>query len=275
MVLLSLLILCVSVFLVTIEADRNYTVVPSSPAHTCTGNQTECSLMHYATHPDKFFCENGTTFQFQAGNHVLMNSTLILMANISDLTLIGDINNSSNVTEATVVCSGEQPGGFSFYKIINLTIENLNFIRCSHYFHVLITLAIQLPYDLTINFSSNIFNATFHSKGDLSLISSNPLYVSFCNDSLPNCTQQSTHIHVHVFPGNTFQVSTVLMGQYHGLVSGVVDAQCINESCSVPQRYQNQYVENKNWKPTSLTYAVLLSRAPNLRIHTIFNTYSH
>ena len=685
MVLLTL-ILCVSVFLVTgIEADRSYTVVPGASPSNCTGNQTECSLMYYASHPDKFFRENKTTFRFQAGDHSLMNSTLVLMANISNLTLIGDTNSSSNVIEARVVCSGEQPGGFSFYNIVNLTIENLNFIGCSNRsrnFHVLIALEIQLPRDLTMSnisiqdtvgyglmldtprghsviektsversnstnnyhggnfaifcsdshsahdnprmphhltilesnftngsntykydsfsggvhihischinisivfdhvnvfgnqadkggnigisyqstyqrwavsisilnsnislgrgtvggglfmtaiaesnktygkghddilivknthfehnsassiaaavylkvhqnyysavgkvvfqnctfkqnylnvartnslshggvglhvvtyalpenhqhrtvffninlirctfvenhvytdgfvsiprtgalyvqytrsisikdckfiknnctgvvaihsnfllrgtnmirgnnatkgggmlfcassmmhlcngtklviannnasqygggiyveddcsqiipycffqvdnitadnatlhrtqviltnntaqagsavyggsiencilydtpsqkyhpsFSSKVFNATFHfhhSKGDLSLVSSNPLYVSFCNDSLPNCIQQNTH--KHVLPGNTFQVSTVLMGQYHGLVSGVVVAECISKSCSVQKHYQNQYVTNKHLKPTNLTYAVLLSEA--------------
>ena len=154
MVLLTLII-CVSVFLVTgIEADMSYTVVPGASPSNCTGNQTECSLMYYASHPDKFFRENETTFRFQAGDHSLMNSTLVLMTNISNLTLIGDTNSSSNVIEARVVCSGDQAGGFSFNNIINLTIENLNFVRCStrsQNFHVLIALEIQLPRDLTMN----------------------------------------------------------------------------------------------------------------------------
>ena len=162
MVLLTL-ILCVSVFLVTgIEADRSYTVVPGASPSNCTGNQTECSLMYYATHPDKFFRENMTTFQFQAGDHSLMNSTLVLMTNISNLTLIGDTNSSSNVIEARVVCSGEQPGGFSFNNVINLTIENLNFVKCSdksHYSRLFMAVEINLSHNLTMN-NVNIQNTS-------------------------------------------------------------------------------------------------------------------
>ena len=161
MVLLTL-ILCVSVFLVTgIEADRSYTVVPGASPSNCTGNQTECSLMYYASHPDKFFRDK-TTFRFQAGDHSLMNSTLVLMANISNLTLIGDTNSSSNVIEARVVCSGEQSGGFSFNNIINLTIENLNFVTCSHispYSLVLMALEISWTCNLIMN-NVNIHNTS-------------------------------------------------------------------------------------------------------------------
>ena len=162
MVLLTL-ILCVSVFLVTgIEADRSYTVVPGASPSNCTGNQTECSLMYYASHPDKFFRENRVTFRFQAGDHSLMNSTLVLMANISNLTLIGGTNSSSNVIEARVVCSGEQPGGFSFNNIINLKIENLKIVRCSRispYSWVLMALEISWTCNLIMN-NVNIHNTS-------------------------------------------------------------------------------------------------------------------
>ena len=144
------LILCVSFVVVGIEASKTYTVKPGMPASCCPGNQTECSLMYYATNSNKFFQENNTTFEFLVGDHLLENSTLIYMANISNLTLYGIISDSA---QATVMCSGQQSGGFSFYNISNLRIENLNFIGCSNHsqhFRVLIALEIRLTRDLTM-----------------------------------------------------------------------------------------------------------------------------
>ena len=122
----------VSLFLVgSIEIEAKACtvyVVPDNSAENCTGiNHTNCSLMYYAAHPE-FFTEDNTIFLFLTGYHLLVNSTHLYMANISNLTLRGE---NGYVSETRVMCNGQNPGSFSFYNITNLTIENLSFIRCS------------------------------------------------------------------------------------------------------------------------------------------------
>ena len=142
------MIVCVSIILQGLEATM-YTVVPDKSASSCS-DQTECSLMYYATHHDKFFREDHTTFQFLAGDHSLENSTLVYFVNISTLTLHGD---TTNATQTRVMCNGEQSGGFSFYNITILMIKNLSFVRCSARalgFKGLIVLEIRQSHNLSM-----------------------------------------------------------------------------------------------------------------------------
>ena len=100
-----------------------------------------CTLLLILTN---FFSER--VEQFQTENHSPINSTLVLMANIFDLTLIRAIR----LRPQWCVMVNNQEGFHSFYKIINLTVENLNFVRCSTRspnLGVLITLEIKLPCD--------------------------------------------------------------------------------------------------------------------------------
>ena len=112
------------------ENNNVYTVDPRQPTDRCPGNKTRCSLMYYASHADKFFRGNNTTFRFLAGDrdHQLCNSTLVHWGNVSDLTVTG-VGVGGSEMEARVVCKS---GGFSFYNITNLTIENLSWFNCSN-----------------------------------------------------------------------------------------------------------------------------------------------
>ena len=143
------LTLCVLVVAQGVVADKVYIVVPGHSASSCPGNQTECSLMYYAVHPQLYFNEDNTTFNFLHGDHHLVNSTLVLMANVTNLTLHG-----STAGRARVVCSGEKSGGFSFYEINVLTITNLMLFNCSHKsanFSVLIALEVIRTSNLTLD----------------------------------------------------------------------------------------------------------------------------
>ena len=147
----------VSLFLVgsvEIEAKAcTVYVVPDNSAENCTCiiYQANCSLMYYAAHPE-FFTEDNTIFLFLTGDHLLVNSTCVYMANISNLTLRGE-----NVSETRVMCNGQNSGSFSFYNITNLTIENLSFIRCSgsaEHFRGLTAVEIHLIHNMNM---SNIY----------------------------------------------------------------------------------------------------------------------
>ena len=144
------LIVYASLLLVDIEA-KTYTVVPGKSVNTCA-SQTNCSLMYYAAHPSEFFTKDNTELLFLTGDHLLVNSTCVYMANTSNLTLRGE-----NVSETRVMCSGRNSGSFSFYNITNLTIENLSFIRCSgsaEHFRGLTAVEIHLIHNMNM---SNIY----------------------------------------------------------------------------------------------------------------------
>ena len=131
-----------------VVGDKVYTVMANQSASGCPGNQTECSLMYYAAHPDEYFREDNTTFHFLPGHHQLVNSTLVLMANVSNLTLYG-----TGVSESRVVCNGEGSGGFIFYGIINVTMMNLTILNCSYWsFDSSVLTAVEIIelYNLTI-----------------------------------------------------------------------------------------------------------------------------
>ena len=70
-------------------SDKIYTVVANQSASSCPSHHTGCSLMYYAAHQDEYFTEDNIAFRFLPGEHKLVNSTLVLMANISNLTLYG------------------------------------------------------------------------------------------------------------------------------------------------------------------------------------------
>ena len=133
----------VTVFLVlgmNSSTAKENCVISTSTLDGCPEGCDNCkSLMDYARNSTEYFHENNTRFRFLIGDHSLTNSTLIFMANISNLTLIGDRENSSisnaSHRQAEIVCNGLYSGGFSFYNIFNLRIQSLSFIGCSHRSH--------------------------------------------------------------------------------------------------------------------------------------------
>ena len=140
-VALALCVYLLSVASQGVVGDKVYTVVANQSASSCPGNQTECSLMYYAAHPDEYFREDNTTFHFLPGHHQLVDSTVVLMANIANLTLYG-----TDVNEVTVVCRGEDSGGFFFHNITSLTVKDLGFLDCSKRsssHHILVGVGIQ------------------------------------------------------------------------------------------------------------------------------------
>ena len=139
-----------------VVGDKVYTVVVNQSASSCPGNQTKCSLMYYAAHPDEYFREDNTTFHFLPGHHQLVNSTLVLMANVSNLTLCG-----TGVKESRVVCNGEGSGGFVFYGITNLTMMNLTIFNCSHWcFDSSVLTAVEIIESCNLTIFNMVINET-------------------------------------------------------------------------------------------------------------------
>ena len=123
-----------------------------------------------------------------------------------------------------------------------------------------------------LHYSTKLFNATFdilHPKNDFSVISSDPVHVLFCNDSMINKLQRCPHhTTVSVMPGSVFHVSVFVTGQRYGLVSGVVDVDCLPKTkCNISKQYYSQYFEAGKKKATILSYAVSTSSPEREDVH--------
>ena len=81
--------------------------------------------------------------------------------------------------------------------------------------------------------SPTVFQLLFKvdNQSGLSPISSDPLGVCFCFDEQINCSSKWHHI-APVFPGGTFTLDVVIVGQRNGVVPGVVLAS-VNTTCTV------------------------------------------
>ena len=81
--------------------------------------------------------------------------------------------------------------------------------------------------------SSDIFNRIFHPhnlSSDMSFISSDPIGVCFCDHNMTwhNCSNKD--LHVSVYPGETFNISVVVVGQRSGSVPGEVIASFLSNA---------------------------------------------
>ena len=90
----------------------------------------------------------------------------------------------------------------------------------------------------TLMGSSHFINS---SPNNLSLISSDPSRVCFCEDNRPQCLEYTRN--VSVYPGQTFGVSVYVVGQYFGTVQGIVYAQFLNKSTTA-QLNSLEYSQN-------------------------------
>ena len=91
-------------------------------------------------------------------------------------------------------------------------------------------------------------------------ISSDPLQICLCDDNLPDCSD-SWHDPCTVYPGETFQVSVVALGQRNGTVPSTVIS-----SISSPQ-YSNNLQQTNNMC-TIFNYTVLsLYQYVNIELH--------
>jgi len=102
----------------------------------------------------------------------------------------------------------------------------------------------------------SVFDKMFHfhvNSQDLSLITSNPTRVCICTNTFPDCN--ATEYTVTAYPGETFKVSAVAVGQRFGTVPDIV------QSSFVSGKYGNilalQRTQLASATCTDLTYTVL------------------
>ena len=126
--------------------------------------------------------------------------------------------------------------------------------------------------------SGELFNILFHIDNTdyctTSRISSDPLRTCPCKSNLPECSRHydsSYMVYSHsVYPGETFHVSVIAVGQRKGIVSSTVRSRartyCIGFQPA--NLLDNQYLQETNSSCTALSYTVFsLSQKVNIELH--------
>ena len=107
-----------------------------------------------------------------------------------------------------------------------------------------------------------LFNQLFQIKthnSDLSPVSSEPVRVCICSDSKPVCN--ITYHTVKVYPGETFQISAVGVGQRYGTVPSTIHAWFHQANVTNPPKMETlQHVQIAEEFCTHLSYTV---KSPN------------
>ena len=137
--------------------------------------------------------------------------------------------------------------------------------------------------------SSEVFDMLFHIKDDTnykttSIISSEPLHICPCKDDLPDCSGSRYYTVPNlVYPGETFHISVVAVGQRDGAVPSTVRGRAINYIDSYPANIlDHQYLQQTKNTCTKLNYTVF-SLFPSVDIELYpegspcsrFNGYIH
>ena len=121
----------------------------------------------------------------------------------------------------------------------------------------LVDFCVLVPINTTRNNSFDSIFKVQNTDEDPTAISSDPYKVCSCNDSKPQCGQQ-TYLSMHTYPGALFQVQAVVVGQKDGIVPGIVQATLQNTSAILGdlQRYQST-----GKSCTTLNYTVFSSHS--------------
>ena len=114
--------------------DSSYYVVSPGGA-PCTASYTCQELSAYTNQSSEFFTSN-TVFYFLSGHHILNQQDLVVINNVSNLTLqgLGTVEQGAHETvmQSTVViqCTGST-GGFVFFNSSSVTIESITLTGCA------------------------------------------------------------------------------------------------------------------------------------------------
>ena len=123
--------------------------------------------------------------------------------------------------------------------------------------------------------SGEVFNMLVHIEDNTdynttSNISSDSLHICPCKNNIPDCTR-SRYYNVPVYPGETFQISVVAVGQREGTVSSTVrsTAATINTiDFHQVNLLDYQYLQQTNNTCTKLNYTVFsLSQEVKIELH--------
>ena len=103
---------------------------------------------------------------------------------------------------------------------------------------------------------------------DLSQISSTPIIVCICINSTPNCA--NTSVSISAYPGQTFYISAVAVGQRLGIVPTIIRSVIVPTESTIPSTLETlQYSQNVGRICTQLSYTVRSSRKQEMIILSV------
>ena len=103
---------------------------------------------------------------------------------------------------------------------------------------------------------------------DLSQISSTPIIVCICFNYTPNCNY--TNVHISAYPGQTFYISAVAVGQRLGIVPTIIRSAIFpTQSTIQPTLDTLQYSQNVEKVCTNLSYTVRSPRREEMIILSV------
>ena len=112
-----------------------------------------------------------------------------------------------------------------------------------------------------------MFNIT-NNLTDLSQISSTPIIVCICFNSTPNCA--NTDVQISAYPGQTFYISAVAVGQRLGIVPTIIRSVIVPTQSTIPSTLETlQYSQNVGRICTQLSYTVRSSRKQEMIILSV------
>ena len=126
--------------------------------------------------------------------------------------------------------------------------------------------------DLDSYSSGDVFNMLFHNNdtdyNTTSKISSYPFRTCLCKNNLPDCYSNESQ-YLQVYPGETFQISVVAVGQRNGTVSSNILSivRTYNTDSHPSNLLDYQYLQQTSNACTTLNYTVFsLSQKVNLEL---------
>ena len=128
----------------------------------------------------------------------------------------------------------------------------------------------ELTHGLDLYSSGKVFDMIVHIDNDTdynttSTISSDPFQVCPCENNLPNCSKSKYNVPRTVYPGETFQISVVAVGQRDGTVPGTVRSTVNNIQYPGTKIQDSQRFQQASNTCTKLNYTVF-SLSPSVNI---------
>ena len=110
--------------------------------------------------------------------------------------------------------------------------------------------------------SNEVFDILFQYEDDntTSSISSDPFHVCICENSQPNCSKSSEDL--SIYPGETFQISVVTVGQRDGIVPAAVRSHTDKGRLA-----SSQYIQQTTKMCTTLNYTVFSQEDVSLELY--------
>ena len=107
--------------------DHVYCVLPVNGTQPCQKPCESChTLSYYTSHVTQYFTSD-TMIKFVSGVHLLQDNTSVLIRNVKQLALVGDINDDNDII---IQCDSGGSSGFIVTNSTDVRIQNLTFLNC-------------------------------------------------------------------------------------------------------------------------------------------------